>query len=300
MENSAFLEPVDIHGVASCIGAQNVRCYSAPLVLQNLNLTQILSEQKLDVQWSKTLLVEQPVEDSEAKYKAIAKLCRQLAELVNDSVNKQHRFVTIGGDHSCAIGTWSGAAQAVKAQGDFGLIWIDAHMDAHTSTTTPSDAIHGMPVAALLGYGDKRLTEIAFAAPKIKPQNICLLGVRSYEPEEQELLSQLGVKVFFIDEIKARGFGAVFKEAVQLVTQHTSAFGMSLDMDAIDPQDAPGVGSPEQNGINAREMIATFKAFSLPSAFLGFEITELNAFEDKNNKTALLVIELIKALFSRA
>lgn len=297
MDKAAFLKPVDIYGVASCIGAQNVRCYSAPLVLQNLNLVQFLTEQNLNVQWIKTILLDDSADSIQDKYKAVAEICGELGSLVKQSLDNSHMFLTIGGDHSCAIGTWSGAATALKPNGDIGLIWIDAHMDAHTAITTPSDAIHGMPVASLLGHGVQQLVEVCSNVPKIKPSHLCLIGVRSYESEEMELLQKLGVKVFFIDEVHKRGFTTVFSEAVDYVKRSTCGFGISLDMDAIDPIDAPGVGSPEHNGIRADEVLSTFMQFDIKQNFIGFELAELNVFEDSDNKTAHLALELIKALF---
>lgn len=295
MSDFAYLKPVDIHGVASCIGAQNVRCYSAPLVLQELGLSESLSRQGWHATWCKTILVEDNVESEVDKFSTIGDICRQLSRNVAVSVASQHPFITIGGDHSCAIGTWSGAASAVKASGDIGLIWIDAHMDAHTPDSSPSGAIHGMPVASLLGYGPSELTSVEYAGAKIKPQNLCLIGIRSYEAEEKALLERLGVKIFYVDEIQ--NLGAVFQEAVSHVTRNAVKYGISLDLDAIDPMQAPGVGSPEHNGLNARDLINAFSSHVIGPEFLGFEVVELNSFEDKDDKTAKLAINLVEALF---
>ncbi len=297
MNKSAYLKPVDIYGLASCIGAQNVRCYSAPLVLQSLDLAQKLAQKNIPATWIKTFLLEQSAETSQDKYAIIAELSRQLAEHVAKSVQRNHRFLTIGGDHSCAIGTWSGAATALRDKGDLGLIWIDAHLDAHTPETTPSGAVHGMPVAALLGYGADILTHIGDNRPKIKPENICLLGARSYEPEERDLLESLGVKVYFMADIQEQGLHKVFQAALQQVRQNTCAFGISLDLDAIDPQEAPGVGSPVAKGIHADELLAVFRELALSEQFLGFELAELNVFEDKGDRTAQLALDLIESIF---
>ncbi len=298
MPKTIDLKSIDIYGVASCIGAQNVGCDAAPRLLQSLDVTQVLAQQNLNAKWVKTIAVDQPALASVDKYNIIAEVCTQLAQQVAYSIKQSHWFLTIGGDHSCAIGTWSGAATALVAQGDIGLVWIDAHMDAHTAETSPSGAIHGMPVASLLGYGARELTGIASTHVKIKAENICLIGVRSYEPAELELLNRLGVKVYMIDEVRQRGLHVVFNEAINLVKQNTCAYGISLDMDAIDPQDAPGVGSPEINGIKAKELLAVFAAMNLDHSFLGFELTELNTVEDIDAKTTNLALDIIQAVFT--
>src|SRR5665213_879539 len=168
---------------------------------------------------------------------------------------QQHKFVSVvGGDHSCAIGTWSGVYDAMHHLGDIGLIWIDAHMDSHTPETTPTNHIHGMPLACLLGYGYPTLTGVLHAAPKFKPENVCLIGVRSYEKGEAALLKHLNVRVFFMEEVQERGFEVVLAEAVQHVNQHTIGYGITLDIDAVDPLEAPGVDVPEPEGIHVKAL----------------------------------------------
>ena len=303
MNKFAQLKPVDVHGIASCIGAQNVRCYSAPLVLQGLDLSSKLKAEGWDAHWSKTILLEdaQPenADVEQAKYVAIHDICQQLSINVQQSVSHHRPFIILGGDHSCAIGTWSGAASALHDKGDIGLVWIDAHMDSHTPETSHSGAIHGMPVASLLGYGDPNLVNIAYAGQKIKPENICLIGVRSYEPEEKQLLDQLGVKVFYADECEQQGLEKVFAEALTRICKNTCGFGISLDLDAIDPLEAPGVGSPAANGLNATELMNILSKQKYDEHFLGFEMVELNSSQDKDDKTAKLAVDLIQSIFKR-
>ena len=298
MKKSAYLKPVDIHGVASCIGAQNVHCYGAPLIMQRLDLEAVLSSHGLAVNWIKIILVEENVESNSDKVAIIAEICRQLAENVAETLADNRMFLTIGGDHSCAMGTWSGAANAIKMEGDVGLIWMDAHMDAHTPETSHSGAIHGMPVASILGHGIPEFVNLAYSGAKIKPENICLIGIRSFEREEYELLKQLGVKIYFNKDVQKLGLQRIFDQALSQVTKNTKKFGISLDMDVIDPIDAPGVGSPEHNGIEAKELKKVFSQFKVSDKFLGFELVELNTFEDENEKTAKLAIEIIEALLT--
>ncbi len=156
---------------------------------------------------------------------------RQLQNLSATSSSRYHgkkQIVVIDGDHSCAIGTWSGVYSALAQQianPQLGLIWIDAHMDSHTMATSPSGAIHGMPVASLLGHGETKLCRIASNANKIQPANLCLIGIRSFEPAEAQLLNKLGVKVFYMKDIHEHGFQQVFEHAKTHVTQNSDKYG---------------------------------------------------------------------------
>jgi arginase len=204
--------------------------------------------------------------------------------------------LVIGGDHSCAIGTWSGVNAFLGGTGRLGLLWLDAHMDSHTFKTSPSKAIHGMPLACLLGYGDAKLTHVIYDRPKILPQDVCLIGVRSFESEEAALLQTLGVRIYFMDEIKKRGLQKVFREAVARVSQHTAGYGISLDMDVLDPSEEPGVGSPAPDGLHRMELLAAFKSANADRRLLALEVVEYNPHRDNNYKTAHAVRELCDAL----
>lgn len=228
---------------------------------------------------------------------AIARACLQLGREIRSTVKKGKSFLVIGGDHSSAIGTWSGAAVGMKQKGDLGLIWIDAHLDSHTFKTTPSGNIHGMSLAALLGFGAPRFKKLLKGYRKIKPENLCIIGVRSYEEEELELLNRLNVKIYFMDELERRGFLPVIEEAIQVVTQNTVAFGVSLDVDVFDPSDAPGVGTQAHNGIRFDEFEKGWKRVTTDPAFLGLEIVEFNPLLDLEKKTEKIVIDLIIKTF---
>lgn len=222
----------------------------------------------------------------------------QLAQHVAASIEQQEKFCVIGGDHSCAIGTWSGVAHAHRQQGDIGLIWIDAHLDSHTPKTSLTQNIHGMPVSHLLGTGHTVLLSLLDKEPKLKPQNICFIGIRSYEAAELDFVKNLGVKIIFMPEILERGMTAVFADALAHVAQATVGVGISIDLDAIDPSDAPGVGYREANGIKASELLTTLANFPINTPFLGLEITEYNPIRDEKQKTAKLLVELIRAVYA--
>lgn len=229
----------------------------------------------------------------------IATVCFELAKEIKSTVRKGKSFLVVGGDHSSAIGTWSGAAVGMKKQGDLGLIWIDAHLDSHTFKTTPSGNIHGMSLAALLGYGAAKFKRLLKRYRKIKPENLCIIGVRSYEKEELELLNHLNVKIYFMEELERRGFTQVLEEAIQRVTKKTKGFGVSLDVDVFDPIDAPGVGTRAHNGIKFDEFLAAWQQVPSHEAFIGMEIVEFNPLLDSENKTGRIVTEIIaKTIFS--
>lgn len=227
----------------------------------------------------------------------VMEIVKNLSEAVLPFAREQKPITVIGGDHSCAMGTWSAIAHANRAQGDIGLLWIDAHMDSHTPSTSLSQNAHGMPLAALLGHGEPGLCRLLDDQPKLKPQNVCLVGVRSYEEPERLLLEALGVRIYYMEEVTQRGLRTVIHEAYDQITAQTCGVGFSIDMDAIDPEDAPGVGYREPGGLKGQELREALS--SLPknrNRLLGVELTEYNPIVDIDNKTAYLLIELLNAV----
>ena len=202
----------------------------------------------------------------------VNRLCNRIKNIVRHGSFP----VVIGGDHACAMGTWSGVISEFEAEENFGLIWVDAHMDAHTIETSPSKAYHGMPLAHLLGAGEEEFYEIGSPKRKINPKHLCLIGIRSFEKEEQKLLETLGVRIFYMHEIRKRGFDAVWKEAVEIVNKGTKGFGVSIDLDAFDPSEAPATGSLEKGGLLAGEIMPAFQKISKMNNFRALEIAEFN------------------------
>jgi arginase len=276
-----------IIGVASGIGATNTSCHSAPLVLQHLD-----AANHLGAQWLQTLHNNPNIHDA---LPAISQLSTDLAQLVTQCVKNEEFFTVFGGDHSCAVGTWSGAAQAI-APDELGLIWIDAHMDAHTPDTSPSGSIHGMPVACLLGEGPAELVDIGYHGAKLKPQNIVQLGIRSFEAGESERLNGLGVKIIYMDELREKGYAAACKEAIAQLKANCKYVGVSIDLDAIDPLEAPGVGSIATHGIAVAQLKPVLTMFAEQLPLIGCEIAELNPTRDIQYRTAHLAIELAQLL----
>lgn len=203
-------------------------------------------------------------------------LTREITELVERQPLTMP--IVIGGDHSLAMGTWSGMVNALNAHREFGLLIIDAHMDAHT----PIDCMegkwgghfHGMPLAHLLGEGDRALCHLGSKKTKLRGKHVALVGIRSYEPTEEARLKRLGVTVFTMDDIARDGLPAVMQKALAIVSKAPKGWGLSMDVDAFDPVDMPAVGTPEENGIRTRDFLEWLSAATLPSRPKALEIVE--------------------------
>jgi arginase len=233
------------------------------------------------------------------RYRALSELAGRIAREVADVIEAGRFPVVLGGDHSCAIGTWSGAAAALAARGPLGLVWVDAHMDSHTRATSGSGMPHGMPLAALLGYGEARPIAAHAASTVVEghvdPRHVALVGVRSHEPEEAELLGRLGVKVFDQAAVDARGVREALAGAVAIARGAAGGYGISVDLDAVDPRDAPGVGTPVAGGVPGDELVAALGACCRDGRFRALEIVEYNPHRDVGHRTARLVEEMIAA-----
>jgi arginase len=195
----------------------------------------------------------------------------------------------LGGDHSCAGGTWSGVARTVN--GDLGLLWVDAHMDSHTPGTSHTGRLHGMPLAWLLGEDDDPL--YGLAAGVVAPRHVCIVGVRSFEPEEKARLEQLGVRVFFMDEIRRRGLGAVFRDALAIVRGGTAAFGVSVDLDVVSPEEVPHVGTPVLDGLASADLARALAGIGADPALAALELVEYSPRLDAEGRSARVAVELL-------
>ena len=294
--SSALLAPTrttGIIGAAIGLGARDSRCEHGPATLAASGLLERLQRQLPTSEWVATLHARGAGRGQDP-LPNIASFCRRLAHATREVVRNENCAWVLGGDHSCAIGTWTGIASAQDEP--LGLIWIDAHMDSHTPESSPSGAVHGMPLACLLGAGAPELVRLGGYAPKLRAENVCVVGVRSFEPAEASLLQRLGVHVFGMDEIRRRGMTAVLAEAIERVRMHTAAFGISIDLDVIDPRDAPGVGSPEPGGIAGAELVAALAQLSRYHELVGVEIAEFNPHRDVDGMTAALLYELLASI----
>jgi arginase len=218
----------------------------------------------------------------------------ELSGIVESALQDGAMPVILGGDHSIAIGSASGVASHYRKRGEkIGIIWLDAHTDINTPETSPSGNIHGMPLAALLGYGPNQLTGVAGFAPKVLPQHTAIVGTRSVDPGERELLRRLDIPVFTMSDLDERGIGAVTEDAIEIASRSTAGFHVTIDMDFLDPFYAPGVGTPERGGATYREAHLAMEKVAASGRVLSVEVTEVNPLLDTVNQTAQLAVELI-------
>ncbi len=293
-------------GATTGWGAQIRTCEDGPIVLKKAGCLEWLKNQNIpiggwDILYPKERFKEKDIPLAEA-LPLIVDFNERLADKVFDVMQRGHFPVVVGGDHSIAVGTWNGVGCFLSYQSPkpLGLIWIDAHMDAHTPQTTPSGAWHGMPLAALLGYGLKDLAEIKRAMPILSPRYLCLVGVRSFEEGEAKLLESLNVRIYFMEEIKKRGFEVVLREAIDHVAHGTVSYGVSLDIDVIDASEVPGTGSPVPGGISSRELIQGIHLFANDPQFKALELVEFNPHLDIEGKTRKFCQEVLTKMLRPA
>lgn len=284
---------VDVIGVACGQGARDHGCQDGPEVLRTLGFLRDLDEPHGVCVWRD--IVHAAAEPDAHPLWQVAAIALAVADRVAASLRRGHFPLVIGGDHSCAVGTWSGVRAVLGARERLGLLWIDAHMDSHTFRTSPSRALHGMPLACLLGHGDPRLTRIGGPEPKLLPADVCLVGVRSFEWGEAALLKQLGVRIYFMDEIRRRGLAEVCAEAWARVTRETVAAGVSLDLDALDPEEEPGVGSPVAGGLRRAELADALRGLHGDPRLRALEVVEYNPYADRGFVTARAIHDLCRS-----
>lgn len=239
--------------------------------------------------------------DPRAKYlKEITATCTRHAEMVLKTLEAGKVPLVLGGDHSVAAGTVAGVAEFYRKQNQkIGLIWIDAHADINTPETSPSGNVHGMPLAAVLGLGPPELSNIFNFSPKVQPENCVLVGVRDVDPRERANIRETGIEVYTMRDIDERGMRAVIEEALRAAGRGTAGYHVSLDMDWIDPEDAPGVGTPVRGGASYREGHLAMEIIADHGRMTSFEIVEVNPVIDEHNRTADLAVELTLSAFGK-
>ena len=296
-----------IIGAASGWGSQNPGAEAGPDYLRRRGLVDRLRAADIDAHWHATVTTKAPRRTiaemtGEQSFPLVVEHNKRQAKTLARTVNGDHLPVVVGGDHAIAIGTWSAMTAALGAEGEFGLIWVDAHMDAHTPETADQGKwggyYHGRPLACLLGRGEPELKQIASPRAKIAPQHVSLIGVRSYEAGEAKLLSDLGVHVHHMSEVERRGFAAVFEESRKRAGAAAAGYGVTIDLDGFDPENAPGVGSPESGGLSASDVVRSMRGLAADNRFKALEIAEYNPERDLADATAKLIANLLISLIS--
>lgn len=242
-----------------------------------------------------------PTGAENAKYlPQIAKTCIKLATMM-ETVFANSRFpLVLGGDHSIAAGTVAGVSQMYRQRGEnIGLIWIDAHADMNTPESSPSGNVHGMPLACCIGRGPRELTDIFDFSPKVEVGNVALVGIRDVDERERTLVRESGITAFTMRDIDERGLRSVMEQALAVATTDTAGFHLSLDMDSVDPDEAPGVGTPVRGGMTYREAHLAMETVCDCNRMLSMEIVEVNPVLDSANRTALLGVELVMSAMGK-
>ncbi|HUU15012.1 MAG TPA: arginase [Terriglobia bacterium] len=239
--------------------------------------------------------------DRRAKYLTeIAEVCQEVAHRIYQTLEAGYFPVSLGGDHSVAVGTQAGAAKFYRDRNQaIGCIWLDAHADMNTPETSSSGNVHGMPFAATLGLGPEPLSKIFGFSPKIRPEHCVLIGARDLDSRERRQVKESGVNVFTMRAIDEQGMRAVMEKSLALATKDTAGFVVSFDMDVMDPDEAPGVGTPVRGGITFREAHLAMEMVSDSKKMLAMELVEINPIIDILNKTAILGVGLVSSALGK-
>ena len=225
---------------------------------------------------------------------AITEVCTAVARVTREALEARAFPVVLGGDHALAAGSIAGAAAHLGARGArLGAFWIDAHGDINTPATSRSGNVHGMPLAALLGHGDKAMRSIAGAKPALRAPDVALVGLRDLDAPERHHIAAWGLSAFTMRHLDERGVRAVMEEAIARVTRETDGLWISLDMDVIDPDEAPGVGTAVPGGMTYREAHLAMEMLADTGKVIGVDLVEVNPVLDERNRTAEIACELI-------
>jgi arginase len=289
---------ISIIGAPMDLGAGRRGVDMGPSALRVAGLNEKLAALGYEVKDLGNVIVDQPESlpdgPTHARYlPQIAHTCARLAEMVEKAADDNRFPLVLGGDHSIAMGTVAGMSRHLgRLKSKLGLIWIDAHADMNTPESSPSGNIHGMPLACCIGSGPPELTHLAGFAPAVEPGSVVIVGLRSVDEIERLSVRDAGIHAFTMRDIDERGMLSVIQEAIRMASAGTAGFHLSIDMDAVDPSEAPGVGTPVPGGITYREAHLAMEIVCDSGQLTSLEIVEVNPVMDVANRTALLGVEL--------
>ena len=290
---------ISIIGAPSDYGQQRRGVDMGPSAIRYAGVVERLENLGYDIQDEGDILVKKILPSSKLdkslkNLQEVIEVSRDLCNKVKEVVNREIFPLVLGGDHSVSIGTLAGLTSKYQ---NLGVIWFDAHADINTPDTSPSGNIHGMPVAVSLGIGEERLVQIGGFAPKIKPENLIIIGARSVDEGERRLIKKLGIKVYTMHEIDRMGMSKVMDEAITyLKSLQVDGVHLSLDLDGIDPLYTPGVGTPVAGGITYRESHLAMEMLEEANFITSAEFVEVNPILDERNKTADVAVALMGSL----
>jgi arginase len=285
---------IRIIGAPMDLGADRRGVDIGPSAIRYAGLSDRLRQLGYTVHDIGNIVIPQPESQSQGnprlKYlDAIVQASKELEGIVTTTLQEGEFPLILGGDHSIALGSISGVARIHRP---LGVIWIDAHPDFNIGETSPSGNIHGMVLSALAGMGDNRLTGIGGWSPKLNPAHIVIVGARDIDVEEQKLLRKHHIHVFTMSDIDRKGISDVMGQATAIAGQDDNPIHLSLDMDALDPREAPGVGTPVRGGLSYREAHLAMEMIADTHQLVSMDVVEVNSILDCENATAQLAVEL--------
>jgi arginase len=297
--------PLRLIGVPLDLGASRRGVDMGPSALRIAGIGDALRALGFDVHDLGNVQVPQretlrAVPEEAGELEAITQVCRALADQTAATIRANGVPLVLGGDHSLAAGSVAGAATALAERDQaLGLIWLDAHGDLNTPATSATGNVHGMPMAALLGLGDAAFASIATPGPAVRPEHVAMVGLRDLDPPERDVIRRLGIAAYTMRDIDERGLEAVMREAIARASAGTGGLYVSCDADWVDPQEAPGVGTPVRGGATYREAHLAMEMLADTGRVVGMDFVELNPTLDRHNATAHLGVELIASALGK-
>lgn len=296
---------VDIIGAATTFGQPRLGVDLGPDALRYANLAEEIEKLNIEVNDKGNIYSDIKVNVAEhsqgdantlKNYDQVVDFNEKLAKSVDESVENGSFPLIIGGDHSLAIGSLAGISGHYE---NLGIIWYDAHGDLNNSHTSPSGNIHGMPLAISCGVGDEKLVNLYKEGPKVKPENIVLIGMRDLDEGEKEYISDNDILTFTMTDIKEKGISAVMKESLEYLQDKTDGIHLSLDVDALDPMETPGTGTPVDGGLSLSETLSAMTRLHDSDKVTSMDLVEVNPLLDDKNKTAKKAVSIASAFFGK-
>ncbi|MBI4385926.1 MAG: arginase [Elusimicrobia bacterium] len=291
-------------GVPMDLGASTRGSAGGPAAIRRTELAKRLAGLGLTVEDRGDIAVPaRPPKAGQSKMKYAAEIreaCRTLARETHAAVRDGWLPVALGGDHSLAMGSAAGVSKYFHAEGEkIGLLWVDAHGDMNTPATTPSGNVHGMPLAHLVGLGERGLNRIAGFSPAVDPSRACLIGIRDLDEAEKENIRRCGVRVFTMADIDRRGLAHIVEQAIDHAGENAAGLHVSFDIDAADPSIAEGVGTKKRGGLTYREAHLLMEIVAESKRMVSLDMVEVNPLEDSHNTTAELASELVQSALGK-
>ena len=291
--------PLTVVGIPMDLGQSRRGVDMGPSALRHAGLNERLRRLGYEVEDRGNIEIPErdtlPAAGGFAFLPAVVRACEAMYEAARDAVAAGGLPIFVGGDHSISAGTIGGATH----DGPSGVLWIDAHGDFNTPETSPSGNLHGMPLAALCGRGARELVDVGRPGPKLSPNDVAIIGVRDLDPAEKVALRESGIAIYTMRDIDDRGIAEVAREALRDLA-HLSRLHVSLDIDVMDPREAPGVGTPVAGGLTYREAHLLMEILADGGTIASIDVVEINPILDTGNRTAQMALDLVASLLGKS